>query len=543
MFDAVVSPPAPINEPILSYAPGSPERAELKAELARMAGAAIEIPMCIGGEQVETKQRSEVRAPHRRAQVLGHAHVGDASHVERAIEAARRAHGPWAALPWTARAAVFLKAAELLATTWRPRLNAATMLGQSKTAYQAEIDAACELVDFLRFNVHYARQIAEQQPQSARGMWNAVEPRPLEGFVFAASPFNFTAIGGNLPSAPALMGNTVVWKPSANAMLSAHWVMQLFRASGLPDGVINLVNGDPEGVANACLDHPDLAGVHFTGSTGVFQAMWKRVGNNMGRYKTYPRLVGETGGKDFVFAHRSAEVDALAVALVRGAFEYQGQKCSAASRAYIPASLWPRLRARVVELVAEIKMGDVTDFRNFMGAVIDEKAFRRLDERLGAAKGDSQCKVLTGGAADSKEGWFVQPSVIEVGDPKHRLMQDELFGPVLAVWVYQDGEEDAALRLCDETSPYALTGAVFANDRHFVERAGQALRFAAGNFYINDKPTGAVVGQQPFGGARASGTNDKAGSMLNLLRWVSPRVVKETFAPPAELGYPFMREA
>ena len=543
MFDAVVSPPAPINEPVLSYAPGSPERAELKAELSRMAAAEVEIPMFIGGEEVSTKQRAEVRAPHRRAQVLGHAHVGDAGHVERAIEAAKRAHGPWAALPWTARAAVFLKAADLLATTWRQKVNAATMLGQSKTAFQAEIDAACELVDFLRFNVHYARRIAEEQPQSARGMWNAVEPRPLEGFVFAASPFNFTAIGGNLPSAPALMGNTVVWKPSANAMLSAHWVMQLFRAAGLPEGVINLVNGDAEGVANACLDHPDLAGVHFTGSTSVFQAMWKRVGNNMGRYRTYPRLVGETGGKDFVFAHRSAEVDALAVALVRGAFEYQGQKCSAASRAYIPASIWPRLRARVVELVAEIKMGDVTDFRNFMGAVIDGKAFRRLDERLGAARGDSACKVLTGGGADSKEGWFVQPSVIEVSDPKHRLMQDELFGPVLALWVYQDGEEDAALRLCDETSPYALTGAVFANDRHFVERAGHALRFAAGNFYVNDKPTGAVVGQQPFGGARASGTNDKAGSMLNLLRWVSPRVVKETFAPPVELGYPFMREA
>jgi 1-pyrroline-5-carboxylate dehydrogenase len=414
------------------------------------------------------------------------------------------------------------------------------MLGQSKTAHQAEIDAACELVDFLRFNVHFARQIAAEQPISSPGVWNLVEPRPLEGFVFASTPFNFTAIAGNLPAAPALMGNTVVWKPAANALYSAHFVMDVFREAGLPDGVINLIMGPPEAVSNACLDHPDLAGVHFTGSTGVFQSMWRRVGENIGRYRTYPRLVGETGGKDFVFAHPSADLEALAVALVRGAFEYQGQKCSAASRAYIPRSIWPALKSRVLDLVATIRVGDVADFRNFMGAVIDERAFARITGYIAEAKGDTQCSILAGGGSQSDAGFFVDPTVIETTDPRHRLMREEIFGPVLSVWVYPDAEEARALELCDTTAPYALTGAIFGRDRGFLERAMQTLRFSAGNFYINDKPTGAVVGQQPFGGARASGTNDKAGSALNLYRWMSPRTVKETFVPARALGYPFL---
>lgn len=542
MLDAIASPPLPVNEPNLSYAPGTPERAALKAELSRMAGQVADIPMVIGGEEVRTGELQEVRSPHRHDLLLGRAHQGGAEHVARAIEAARQAHPAWAALPWTARAAVFLKAAELLAGRRRQELNAATMLGQSKTAFQAEIDSACELIDFLRFNVHYARQIATEQPGSARGLWNMAEPRPLEGFVFASTPFNFTAIAGNLPTAPALMGNTVVWKPSANALLSAHYIMELLREAGLPDGVINLVMGPPELVANACLDHRDLAGLHFTGSTAVFQAMWRRIGDNIARYRSYPRIVGETGGKDFVFAHRSADLEALAVALVRGAYEYQGQKCSAASRAYIPRSIWPALKDRLAALIGGIRMGDVADFRSFMGAVIDGRAHARLSGRIAAAMADPACSVIAGGDAPSGIGWFVEPTLIEVSDPKHALMQDELFGPVLTVWVYPDGEEEAALALCDQTSPYALTGALFARDRLFLERAAASLRFAAGNLYLNDKPTGAVVGQQPFGGGRASGTNDKAGSMLNLLRWVSPRVVKETFAPPREVGYPFMLE-
>jgi 1-pyrroline-5-carboxylate dehydrogenase len=525
---------------VLAYAPGSPERAAVKAELARMSAQTIEIPMVIGGKDVETGKLGDVRAPHQRSMLLARAHAGTADHVQQAIEAARRAHGPWSSMPWTARAAVFLRAADLLATRWRPVLNAATMLGQSKTVYQAEIDAACELIDFLRFNVHYARRIAGEQPDSPRGNWNMLEPRPLEGFVFAITPFNFTAIGGNLPSAPAIMGNTVVWKPATAALLSAHYVMALLREAGLPDGVINLVLGPAETISNTCLDHPDLAGVHFTGSTPVFQGMWRRIGDNIARYKSYPRLVGETGGKDFVFAHASADVEALAVALVRGAFEYQGQKCSAASRAYVPASLWPKLKGRVVDLIGALRMGDVADFRNFMGAVIDDKAFSRIGEYLASAKRDPACKVLAGGGARGDEGFFIEPTLVETTDPRHRMMSEEIFGPVLSLWVYPDGEVDKALELCDTTSPYALTGAVFADDRAFVERAARALRYAAGNFYVNDKPTGAVVGQQPFGGARGSGTNDKAGSVLNLYRWVSPRSIKENFVPPRDVGYPFM---
>jgi 1-pyrroline-5-carboxylate dehydrogenase len=462
--------------------------------------------------------------------------------VARAIEAARRAHPAWAATPWTARAAIFLKAADLLAGRYRQVLNAATMLGQSKTAYQAEIDSACELVDFLRFNVHYARRIAADQPESARGTWNVIEPRPLEGFVFASTPFNFTAIAGNLPTSPALMGNTVVWKPSATALYSAHFIMEILREAGLPPGVINLVMGPPGLISNACIDHEDFAGLHFTGSTEVFQAVWRRIGENIARYRGYPRIVGETGGKDFVFAHASAGVDALAVALVRGAYEYQGQKCSAASRAYVPRSMWPALKERLEAHIRAIRIGDISDFRCFMGAVIDGRAFARLTERIAAARTDPACSIVAGGGSRSDDGWFVEPTLIETTDPRHPLMRDELFGPVLTVWAYPDGEEEAALSLCDQTSPYALTGAIFARDRAFIESASAALRFAAGNLYINDKPTGAVVGQQPFGGARGSGTNDKAGSLLNLLRWVSPRVVKETFDPPRAVGYPFMEE-
>jgi 1-pyrroline-5-carboxylate dehydrogenase len=542
MFDAIVSPPRPVNEPVLSYAPKSPERASLKAEVARMAKETIEIPMFIGGKEVTTGTLQDVRSPHRHDLLLGRAHQGDESHAAQAIEAAKRAHASWSSLPWTARAGVFLKAAELLATRLRPVLNAATMLGQSKTAYQAEIDSACELIDFLRFNVHFASLIASEQPQSAPGQWNLLEPRPLEGFVFASTPFNFTAIAANLPAAPALMGNTVVWKPAANALLSAHYVMSLLRESGLPDGVINLVMGDPPRIANACLDHEDLGGVHFTGSTAVFSSMWRRVGENVSRYRMYPRLVGETGGKDFVFAHPSADLSALAVALVRGAYEYQGQKCSAASRAYIPRSIWPALKERLVALIAELRVGDVADFRNFMGAVIDGRAWERIKGYIDGAKGDPSCTIVAGGGARRDEGWFVDPTLIETTDPKNRLVREEIFGPVLTVWVYPDEDEAKALELCDTTTPYALTGAIFASDRGFIERALHALRFAAGNVYINDKPTGAVVGQQPFGGARSSGTNDKAGSPLNLYRWVSPRAIKETFVPPRSVGYPFMEE-
>ena len=540
MLDAIVSPPPPTNEPVLPYAPGSPERATLKDTLRAMSGEVIEIPLVIGGKDVTTGHLEDVRAPHRHDLLIGRVHQGTPEHAVQAIEAAKRAQPAWAALSWTDRASVFLKAAELLAGPHRALLNASTMLGQSKTAHQAEIDAACELIDFFRFNVHFAQRIASEQPLSSAGVWNMLEPRPLEGFVFAATPFNFTSIAANLPTAPALMGNTVVWKPSQLAAHSAHHIVELLRAAGLPDGVINVVHGPPEPITLACLDHPDLAGVHFTGSTPVFQMMWRRVGDNMSRYRAYPRVVGETGGKDFVFAHRSADVEALAVALARGAYEYQGQKCSAASRAYVPRSMWPALKARLADLVASIQVGDVSDFTNFMGAVIGAGAFARLAEHIEIAKNDAACSIVAGGWTDKTEGWFVGPTLVETTDPKHALMQKELFGPLLAVWVYPDGEEDRALELCDSTSPYALTGAVFAQDRAFVTRASRALRFSAGNFYINDKPTGAVVGQQPFGGGRASGTNDKAGSALNLYRWISPRTVKESFTPPKTLGYPFM---
>ena len=512
----------------------------MKAELARQTANPVDAPLFIGGKEVRTSRQVDIRAPHRKDLLLGKAHAAGKEEIAAAIAAANAAHPAWAATPWTTRAAIFLKAADLLATKYRPVLNAATMLGQSKTAYQAEIDSACELIDFFRFNVHFARRIATEQPESPRGNWNILEPRPLEGFVFAVTPFNFTAIAGNLPSAPAMLGNTVVWKPASSALLSAYWIMRIFREAGLPDGVINLVQGAARDISGACLAHRDLAGIHFTGSTPVFNAMWKTIGDNISGYKGYPRLVGETGGKDFIFAHPSADLDALAVAMVRGAFEYQGQKCSAASRAFIPRSIWPQVKERVLALMDSIQMGDVADFRNFVGAVIDGKAYESIKEYVDLAKTDPACTILHGGGMRDTDGWFIEPTLVEVSDPSHKLMSEEIFGPVLTLWVYPDEEEAAALELCDTGSPYALTGALFAQDRAFLDRAASTLRYAAGNLYLNDKPTGAVVGQQPFGGARGSGTNDKAGSLLNLYRWVSPRAIKENFIPPTSLGYPFM---
>jgi 1-pyrroline-5-carboxylate dehydrogenase len=533
--------PSPQNEPVLAYAPGSAERAALKAELARMARETADLPMRIGGRDVTTGRLEEVRSPHDKTLLLGRAHQGGAEHVGRAIDAALAARHDWSRLSQNARSAVFLRAAELAAGRRRAELNAATMLGQSKTCVQAEIDSACELVDFLRFNVHFAERLLEQ-PISSPGIWNAIESRPLEGFVAAITPFNFTAIAANLPTAPALLGNTVVWKPSPNALRSAHVILSILDEAGLPPGVVNLVMGPPEELVHATLDHPALAGLHFTGSTHVFQQIFARVGANIARYKSYPRLVGETGGKDFVFAHASADVEALAVALVRGAFEYQGQKCSAASRAYVPRSIWRELRDRLVALTSELEVGDVRDFTTFMGAVIDGRAFARLASVIDEAKRDASYELVTGGKTDDATGFFVHPTIVESKAPATRLMKDEFFGPILTVWVYDDAAEAAALDACDSVSAYALTGAIFGRDRAFIERASRRLADAAGNFYVNDKPSGAVVGQQPFGGARASGTNDKAGSALNLLRWVSPRSVKETLDPPRAVAYPSMRE-
>ena len=535
----ISKPPAPVNEPVRSYEPGSPEREELKAALARIQGERIEVPMVIGGKDVTTGSTFEAVMPHRKEHVLADVSRGDASHVRQAVDAARAAHRDWSRLPWEERASVFLRAAELLAGPWRPVVNAATMLNQSKTAHQAEIDAACELVDFWRFNVEYMTRIYADQPVSSQGVWNRMEYRPLEGFVFAVSPFNFTAIGGNLSSSPALMGNTVVWKPASTAALSAHYLMQVLRAAGLPDGVINLVYGSGAEIGDAALASPELAGIHFTGSTPVFQGMWNTVGGNIARYRNYPRLVGETGGKDFIVAHPSADVASLATAIVRGSFEYQGQKCSASSRVYAPSNLWPELRDRLAAEVGEVRMGDVADFSNFMGAVIDGSSFATQRDAIAEARA-AGAEIVAGGGTDDAEGWFVEPTVVMTDDPGFRLLRDELFGPVVTAYVYPENEWEDTLRLVDETAPYALTGAVFAEDRYAVEEAHDALRYSAGNFYVNDKPTGAVVGQQPFGGARASGTNDKAGSMWNLIRWASPRVVKETFVPPTDYRYPFM---
>ncbi len=532
--------PAPRNEPVNSYAPGTAPRQALKDALSGLGGEQPEIPVVAGGEERRTGKLNDVVSPHRHRQVLARVHQADTAAIDAAIAAAVEAQHDWARWPFEDRAAVFLKAADLLAGSWRARINAATMLGQSKTAFQAEIDSACELIDFLRFNVHFAERIYREQPESSPGMWNRLDHRPLEGFVYAITPFNFTAIGGNLPTAPALMGNTVVWKPAASATLSNWHVFELLREAGLPDGVINFLPGPAAAISDAVLASEHLAGIHFTGSTPVFQSLWQTVGSNLAKYRGYPRLVGETGGKDFVLAHPSADADALAVALVRGAFEYQGQKCSAASRAYIPKSLWPRVRDGVTGMMKTIRMGDVADFRNFMGAVIDQKAYAKITGYLTAAKQDAGVTVVAGGGAKDEEGWFIEPTLVQAQDPGYRLMCEEIFGPVLTVHVYPDGKWTETLGLVDSTSPYALTGAVFAQDRAAVAEASAALRNAAGNFYVNDKPTGAVVGQQPFGGARASGTNDKAGSILNLLRWVSPRSIKETFDPPKDYRYPFM---
>jgi len=537
---AISRVPDPVNEPVRSYAPGTPERDGLQATLARMSSEPTEMPLVIDGKDVRTGKLGKAVMPHRHAHVLGEFHQGGEPEVQSAIKAALRAQKDWAALPWEARAAVFLKAADLLAGPYRDVLNAATMLGQSKTCHQAEIDSACELIDFFRFNVTFYEQVLREQPQSSPGMWNRLEHRPLEGFVFAVSPFNFTSIAGNLPTAPALCGNTVLWKPASTSVYSAHFLMQLFREAGLPDGVINLVTGSGAAIGNPVLSDPHLAGIHFTGSTKVFHQMWRTVGDNIDRYKSYPRLVGETGGKDFIVAHPSADPVALTTAIVRGAFEYQGQKCSAASRVYIPSNLWPQVRDALAEQVAGIRMGDVADFSNFMGAVIDGASFRTQKTAIDEAKAANDAEILVGGDYDDREGWFVRPTIIVTKNPSYRTLCDELFGPVLTVHVYDEKHWLETLDLVDSTSPYALTGAVFAQDRYAIEQAMQRLRNAAGNFYINDKPTGAVVGQQPFGGARASGTNDKAGSILNLLRWISPRSIKETFVPARDYRYPFM---
>ena len=539
-FAGVRRVPEPVNEANHTYAPGTPARAELKARLTSMAAEQIDIPLIIGGREIRTGRTEQSVMPHDHGHVLAEYHLAGPEHIQQAIAAAAAARREWAAWPWEDRAAVLLRAAELLATTWRPTINAATMLGQSKTAFQSEIDAASEMIDFWRFNAYFAQELYSEQPVSGPGVWNQLEYRNLEGFIYAISPFNFTAIGGNLTTAPALMGNTVVWKPASAAMLSGYYTYKVLEAAGLPPGVINFLPGNAIEITNALLDSPDLAGVHFTGSTAVFNAMWKKVGENMGRYRTYPRLVGETGGKDFVVAHPSADPQEVAVALARGAFEYQGQKCSAASRTYIPQTLWPQVRDQLVAMMKDFKVGDVRDFRNFMGAVIDKKAFTKISEYLDDAK--KNAKVLQGGTAKGDKGYFIEPTLVETQDPGYRLLCEEIFGPVLTAYVYPDARWEETLEIIDRTSPYALTGAVFARDRRAVREASSALRNAAGNFYINDKPTGAVVGQQPFGGARGSGTNDKAGSKLNLVRWVSARTVKETLAPPRDYKYPFMAE-
>ncbi len=532
--------PPPVNEPVRSYAPGSAERASLKARLATMAAAKIDIPVVVGGTEIRTGDTMPSVMPHDHAHVLADCHRASAEHVRQAIAAAAEAQREWAAWSFDDRAAVFLKAAELLTTSWRDTLNAATMLGQSKTVFQAEIDSACEIIDFWRFNVHFGQALLDEQPASDHTMWNQLEYRALEGFVYAVTPFNFTSIAANLPTAPALMGNTVIWKPASSAMFSAHFIMELLKEAGLPPGVINFVAGDPAMISEVLLTHPDLAGVHFTGSTGVFNDMWKTIGASMSTYRSYPRIVGETGGKDFVIAHPSADPAALAVAIVRGGYEFQGQKCSAVSRIYVPRSLWAGVRDRMAAMIDEIGMGDIQDFRNFMGAVIDRRAFDKIKGYIDQARTDAT--IIAGGACDATHGYFVRPTLIETQDPAYRLLCEEIFGPVVTAYVYDDDRWSETLELVDRTSPYALTGAVFAQDRRAVVEATSALRYAAGNFYVNDKPTGAVVGQQPFGGARASGTNDKAGSKLNLVRWASARTVKETFNPPRDYKYPFMEE-
>jgi 1-pyrroline-5-carboxylate dehydrogenase len=534
--------PMPSNEPVLTYAPGSPERKRVKEVLAELKGTQADIPMYIGGEEVRTGNKVALHPPHERKHTLGHFHMGDEQHIRKAIDVALAAKEAWAAMSWESRAAIFLKAADLISTKYRPYLNATTMLGQSKNIYQAEIDSACEIIDFLRFNVHFLSEIYRQQPISGAGMHNRMEYRPLEGFVLAVTPFNFTAIGGNLPTSAAMCGNVVVWKPANTQVYSAQMFMRILKEAGLPDGVINLIYVDGPTLGQVCFNHRDFAGVHFTGSTGVFNNMWETIGKNMAMYKSYPRIVGETGGKDFVLAHKSADVDVLVTALLRGAFEFQGQKCSAASRAYIPSNIAAEVKQKLVEGVKSFRQGTVEDFSNFINAVIDEKSFDKIKAYIDNAKKDPHAALWAGGDCDKTEGYFIQPTIIEAKDPQYVTMCEEIFGPVLTIYIYDENQFEKTLDLVNNTSPYALTGSIIAQDREAIELATQKLRNAAGNFYINDKPTGAVVGQQPFGGARASGTNDKAGSILNLYRWLSARTIKETFNPPTDYRYPFMQE-
>jgi 1-pyrroline-5-carboxylate dehydrogenase len=540
MSNAIFQLDPPVNEPILSYAPDSPEREAIAARLGAMRAETVDIPLIIGGREVRTGRTAECRIPHDHGHVLARYHLAGEAEIALAVEAAKNAAGQWAAMDWADRLAVFNRAAALIAGPQRATLNAATILGQSKNLFQAEIDSACEIIDFLRFNSYFATQIYRQQPISDAGIWNQLEYRPLEGFIFAVSPFNFTAIAGNLTTAPAMLGNTVIWKPASTAVFSNYYLMRILEEAGLPPGVINFLPGPGSQVGPRLLSDPDLAGVHFTGSTGVFQSIWQSVGGNIARYRSYPRLVGETGGKDFIFVHPSAEVDSVVTALVRGAFEYQGQKCSAASRAYLPASLWPQLRKQLVDTVSGLPMGSPEVFSNFVNAVIDKAAWDSITGHIEQARSHPDCEILAGGGGDASKGYFIEPTLILAKQPDVPAMTEEIFGPVLSLFVYPDDEYEATLRLCDQTSPYALTGAIFARDRRAIATAKRMLVNAAGNFYINDKPTGAVVGQQPFGGARASGTNDKAGSWLNLVRWLSPRTIKETFVPPPDYRYPFM---
>ena len=533
----------PVNEPVLNYAPGSPEKETLKKTLQELKSQQLDIPMYIGGKEVRSGKKVAIHPPHEISHTLGHFHSGDESHVKQAIDAALAAKNSWAAVSWENRAGIFLKAADLLATRYRYYMNGTTMLGQSKNAFQAEIDSACELIDFLRFNVHFLSEIYKQQPISGAGVHNRLEYRPLEGFVLAVTPFNFTAIGGNLPTSAAMCGNVVVWKPANTQIYSAQMFMRILQEAGLPDGVINLIYVDGPTLGKICFSHREFAGIHFTGSTGVFNSMWKTIGENMNNYKSYPRIVGETGGKDFVVAHKSADADVVATALLRGAFEFQGQKCSAASRAYIPSNIAEEVKKKLIEGVNSFKMGPVDDFSNFINAVIDEKSFKNISAYIENAKKDPDAEILAGGVCDSSKGYFIQPTVIITKDPRYVTMCEEIFGPVLSIYIYDAEKFSETLQLVDETSPYALTGSIISKDRTAIELATDKLRNAAGNFYINDKPTGAVVGQQPFGGARASGTNDKAGSILNLYRWLSARTIKETFNPPVDYRYPFQREA
>lgn len=542
MSNAIYNVPSVSNEPVLSYAPGSEERKSLESALKSLRSKTIDVPMIIGGKEVYTDSKVDMAPPHDRNHKLGQFSKGNASHVKMAIDAALAAKSDWENMPWQDRAAIFLKAADLISGPYRAEFSAATMLAQSKTAYQSEIDAICELADFLRFNVKYMTEIYSQQPESSKGIWNRTEYRPLEGFVFALTPFNFTAIAGNLPGTPALLGNTIVWKPAESQIYSAHFIMKIFKEAGLPDGVINLIFVDGPTTGEEVFSHPDFAGLHFTGSTGVFKALWRTIANNLDGYKSFPRIVGETGGKDFVVAHPSANAKQLVTALSRGAFEFQGQKCSAASRAYIPESLWPEVKDGLLKDIKSFKMGGVEDFSNFITAVIDEKAFDKISAYIDDVKSSNDAEIIAGGSYDKSKGYFIEPTVVVAKDPKYRTMCEEIFGPVLTVYIYKDDEFDSILDVVDSTSPYALTGSLFARDRNVINSASDRLKYSAGNYYINDKPTGAVVGQQPFGGARASGTNDKAGSVLNLYRWISPRTIKETFAAPTDYRYPFLGE-